>query len=83
MARGWESKSVESQIESAEDRKRPVDHRTPEQQARDTKLEGLRLQRKRVAYDLENSKSERYRQTLGQALAWLEAEIAKLTAEAD
>jgi hypothetical protein len=80
MARGWESKSVESQIESAEERaalaKSP--RLTPEETERKQQRESLLLSRTRVVHDLESSKNPGYRKTLELALKHLDAKIATL-----
>jgi len=84
VARGWESKSVESQIEDAEDRPRSPQRRlSPEEIERQRKLDGLRLSRTRVAHDLEAARDPRYRAQLEAALAYLDREIAALDAGAD
>jgi hypothetical protein len=79
MARGWESKSVEAQIEGAEaDRasaKRPV--MTAEQIESARKKNGLLLGRARLLQDLETCRHPRYRDILTQALAELEAQLAE------
>ena len=79
MARGWESKSVESQQESLDlegngDRSNP----SPEWQEQQRKLENLQLSRTRVLHDLQTACNPRYRLQLEAALAFLDAEIAKL-----
>ena len=78
MARGWESKSVESQIEDADrsDRTEPL---TPEQREILRKREGLELSRRRVLRDLEAAGSPVRRTSLEHALAFLDAEIGKLS----
>lgn len=78
MARGWESKSVESQIEDAEARKNLGVALAPEERAAQQKRQGLELSRKRVLHDLETATSPVRRASLEQALAFLEAEIATL-----
>ena len=81
MARGWESKSVEAQIEEsisepARNENRPV---SPEElQSRNTKY-GLMLSRKHLLQQLERSTSERYSELLRQTLADLDAKIAALS----
>jgi len=81
VARGWESKSVESQIEDAEDRPRSPQRRlSPEEIERQRKLDGLRLSRTRVVHDLEAARNPRYRTQLEAALAHLDREIALLGA---
>jgi molecular chaperone GrpE (heat shock protein) len=77
MARGWESKSVESQqdAESREDRGPSV---TPEQREAQQKRAGLELSRRRVLQEIETTRSEARRASLEQALAFLDEEIANL-----
>ena len=80
MARGWESKSVESQQDAAEER-RALEQREklpPEEVERRQKRESLLLSRARVIHDLENATSPRYRETLQAALAHLDAKLAEL-----
>jgi hypothetical protein len=79
MARGWESKSVESQIEDADrsDRTEPL---TPEQREIRRKRESLELSRRRVLHDLEAARSPVRRTSLEHALAFLDEEIRKLGA---
>jgi hypothetical protein len=79
MARGWESKSVESQIEDADrsDRTEPL---TPEQREIRRKRESLELSRRRVLQDLEAARSPVRRTSLEHALAFLDEEIRKLGA---
>jgi len=81
MARGWESKSVESQIEDAgsrSSRRRQEELLTPEQRAVWHKLQDLELSRRRVLQDLEAARSPLRRTALEQALAFLDQEIRKL-----
>jgi hypothetical protein len=80
MARGWESKSVESQIEAVESRhgaSRRVP-RTPEQIRVDREREGLLMSRKRVLHDLETATHERYREQLKAALRFLDTRLKAL-----
>jgi len=81
MARGWESKSVESQIEDAgsrPSRSSQIELLTAEQRAIRQKLQGLELSRRRVLQDLEMARSPVRRAALEQALAFLDQEIRKL-----
>lgn len=81
MARGWESKSVESQVDSAAAaRAARVDSRrkSPDEVERDSKIHGLLLSRTRVVNDLQNTTNPRYRTQLEAALAYLERQIAEL-----
>ncbi len=81
MARGWESKSVESQIDAAEERAAlaKLPKLTPEEAERTQKRESLRLTRVRVMHDLEASKNPGYRKTLEAALKHLDDQIATLS----
>ena len=81
MARGWESKSVESQIEDAGSRSSRSGRDellTAEQRAIWYKLQDLELSRRRVLQDLEAARSAVRRTALEQALAFLDQEIRKL-----
>jgi len=78
MARGWESKSVEAQIEEAGSRKAQAAGFTAEERALRHKLDGLDLSRKRVLHDLDSATSPLRRAALERALAFLDEEIAKL-----
>ena len=79
MARGWESKSVEAQIESAQLEHAPAAGRlTPEQRARQRELEGLWLSRTRVLRDLAAASHPHHREMLTTALKHLEEKIALL-----
>ena len=79
MARGWESKAVEAQIETAEARAaaRPP-HLTQEELEKSRLRESLLLSRNRVLQDLEQSSNPRYRKMLSDALAHLDARLAEL-----
>ncbi|MBV9771376.1 MAG: hypothetical protein JOZ32_17530 [Bryobacterales bacterium] len=80
MARGWESKSVESQIESAKARAAlaKLPKLTPEEVDRKQQRESLMLQRKRVLHDLDSSRNPRYRATLEAALKHLDEKLSGL-----
>jgi len=51
---------------------------TPEQREIESRKEGLKLSRSRVLAQLHSTKNPRYRETLEQALAVLEEQIARL-----
>ncbi len=85
MARGWESKAVEGQIESRRA------ERTSKKQAKPKssppvqldvlrKREDLLLSRTRVLRDLEAAQNPRYKQMLAAALSHLETELSRLPA---
>jgi hypothetical protein len=80
MARGWESKGVESQIESAEERAAlaKLPKSTPEEAVRQQQRDSLLLTRTRVLRDIETSKNPGYRKTLEAALQHLDDKIAEL-----
>jgi hypothetical protein len=78
MARGWESKSVESQIEDAGSRADRGKALTPEQREIEAKRASLDLSRRRVLQELQATRSAVRRTALEQALAFLDDEIRKL-----
>jgi len=83
MARGWESKSVELQMESAEAHVRP----SFDVQLQAGELDLLRkkgtlmLSRTRVLRELETIRNPRYRSQLEKALTDLNAELSRLEPE--
>ncbi len=79
MARGWESKSIEAQIESANlQRGETKPQLTREKLDLQRKLESLLLHRTRVTADLARCTEERYRKTLADGLAYLEQQLTDL-----
>jgi hypothetical protein len=81
MARGWESKEIESQIESAESRRAAVRHAplNDEQIRNQQQRESLEMSRTRVLRDLETVTHERYREQLRSALKHLDQKLAELS----
>jgi hypothetical protein len=81
VARGWESKEVESQIEAAEARatqgRQP--QLSPEQLRIQRERESLELSRTRVLQDLAAAKNPKYRELLGRSLRYLDEKIAALS----
>ena len=79
MARGWESKSVESQIESAESARRAASGPQPtaEEIERARQRESLLLSRTRVLNDMQTAYNPRYRKTLEAALKHLDEKLAE------
>ena len=79
MARGWESKSVEAQIESFESNRSAEikDSVSSTHTELLRKKEGLRLARARVLRDLETVQNSRYREILNAALADLDRKLAE------
>jgi hypothetical protein len=79
MARGWESKSVESQIESAKESgsagRRQL---TQEQWAVEQERRGLQLSRTNLSRRMAASTNQRYTQLLEQALKDIDEKLARL-----
>ncbi len=80
MARGWESKSVETQVENASlaNHEENGDRMSPQHAEYMRKKEGLLLSRSRVLNDLQVARHPRYRGILEEALRHLEHELAEL-----
>ena len=78
MARGWESKSVEAQIEenkstsSNQNANRPLSH---EEVHRNSRKANLHLSRQRILQQLEKSSNERYTEMLRRSLAEVEGQL--------
>ncbi|HEY2108581.1 MAG TPA: hypothetical protein VGH17_01700 [Candidatus Acidoferrales bacterium] len=81
MARGWESKSVEEQVQEHQQKKEENTKKqlTAEQLESRRKREVLLLSRSRVQKDLQASQNPRHRDQLNSALADLDSQIAALT----
>jgi hypothetical protein len=77
MARGWESKSVESQQTEGSSGRRS-ERRTAEEIEREKKRESLELSRARIARELESARTDVHRTALRNALAFLDDELARL-----
>ena len=82
MARGWESKSVEDQIEEARRSQGVSEGRvqSPEAKERERKIESLKLERSRLTEQLSRARSEAHRRMIRQSLEAIEEEIATLIA---
>jgi hypothetical protein len=80
MARGWESKDVESQREDLEAaRERAIaDKATMDRNALQRERESIQLSRTRVLHDLEQATHPRYRASVEEALRFLDAKLAAL-----
>ena len=78
MARGWESKSVESQqADASEKSARPRPPMSAEEAACFREKESLRLSRQRVLQQLEASTNPRHRKMLQDSLADLDEKLSK------
>jgi hypothetical protein len=80
MARGWESKGVEGQVQEFESKESRTQRRQLSQDQKEMrrKIEILILSRARVEKELQASENPRYREQLNRALIDLDAQIAKL-----
>jgi hypothetical protein len=81
MARGWESKDVESQVEAtqAPKEKSGSGPKSPEQLKREQERKDLQLSRTRIANDLGNATHPNHRKSLEAARAHLDKKIADLS----
>ncbi len=81
MARGWESKDVESQVEATQTPKHKAgsEPKTPEQLQREQQRKDLQLSRTRIANDLASATHPNHRKSLEAALAHLDQKIADLS----
>ncbi len=81
MARGWESKSVESQMESAwDDHSEKARPHTDDEKLVIREQQTLLLSRSYVQRQLESASNERYAQGLRQALAEIDRKLSSLKA---
>jgi hypothetical protein len=85
VARGWESKSVEEQMDAAESRKavaaRP---KLSEAQLRiERDRESIELSRGRILRELQAARHPRHREQLSQALNFLDERLSNLQKELD
>lgn len=76
MARGWESKFVEAQIDSAETSNQENSDQDNPDPERMRHHQALLLSRSRVLQQLELSHNPRHREMLNQALADLEEQLS-------
>ncbi len=80
MARGWESKSIEDQMESFASRggsSSKEQQLSPGELERQRQKESLLLSRTRVLHDLEESHNQRHRDILKRSLAYLDGKLAE------
>jgi hypothetical protein len=81
MARGFESKAVESNRQDAEEQRASRgqgQHIDVHEIERRQKREGLELSRRRIIHELEATTNDRRHDSLRAALAHLDGELAKL-----
>jgi hypothetical protein len=80
MARGWESKDVESQVEADQAPKGHYGNNTksPDQLRREQERKDLQLSRVRIAHDLESASNPNHKRSLEAALAHLDKKLSDL-----
>lgn len=79
MARGWESKSVEAQMESARnDSSKTAQPLTGDEKKLERERQNLLLSRSYVQHQIESSGSERYKESLQQALNEIDQKLSRL-----
>ena len=85
MARGWESKSVEDQIDAAKaDRDAQIKPRLTEEQREQRELkQSLQLSRAQTLRRLQAATNDRYRAQLQSALDHLDAQLAQCAVNSD
>lgn len=78
MARGWESKSAEAQVDLDGPRSRAALLNTPDSRTLEIirKKENIVLSRTRIIRELKNAQNPRYQAVLKKALADLDAQLA-------
>jgi len=83
VARGWESKSVEEQMDAAETRKAGgAEPKLSETQLRlQRERESIELSRGRILRELEAARHARHREQLSLALSFLDERLSKLQGE--
>jgi hypothetical protein len=80
VARGWESKSVEAQIEEGNEKPREeAAETTADLRLRQQKIESLKLSRSRVLQQLEKARHPAHREMLMKGLQAIEQDIDKLS----
>lgn len=78
MARGWESKDVESQMEDAREVRKNSAPLSSEQVQLARERESLLLQRTRILADIASATNPRYLEILQRSLAFLDEKLASL-----
>jgi len=80
MARGWESKAVEAQIESKTNEFVAVtkQKRTPDQVQKLIEKRSLEAARAKVHHEIDSTQNERYKEMLARSLKDLESKLAAL-----
>ena len=83
MARGWESKSVEAQIEEEKERAPAAPRVSAQARLVKERLEGLRLSRSRLLQQLETARHPAHREVLQNGLRAIEKQIDEINMNED
>lgn len=79
MARGWESKSVEAQMEEVKEGQKGTTHQLSDGEKKDRhERDSLKLSRAYVVHQIEVSTNERYTESLRNALSEIDQKLASL-----
>ncbi len=83
MARGWESKSVEAQIDMAEQQHRSAVLNAPDPAQLNLirQKETILLSRTRILREMNDAQNPRYKALLNKALADLDAKLSTIAAD--
>jgi len=83
MARGWESKSIEAQIDEAESHRSADLENIPDPETLELirRKETILLSRIRVVRDLKSAQNPRYKALLSKALQDLDAQLATIASD--
>jgi hypothetical protein len=79
VARGWESKSVESQQDDARSAAEPKRRLSLQQRNLESRKQALQLARSRTLQQIHSAENPRYRSILEQALRELDEQLRKLS----
>lgn len=78
MARGWESKAVEAQMEEAANAPNETPPTSPDDPQEQHRRNALHLTRSHLTQQLQNTRSVAHRQMLHQSLRAIDEELATL-----
>jgi hypothetical protein len=78
VARGWESKSIESQQDDARSTAEPKHRLSLQQRDLESRKQALQLARSRTLQQIHSTENPRYRTILERALKELDEQLAKL-----
>lgn len=78
MARGWESKSIESQQDDARSKAEPKHRLTALERDVESRKQALQLARSRTLEQIHSTENPRYKNLLEQTLKGLDEQLGKL-----